>query len=51
MGFTYEMITVLQNQESPTLSLLEEWERQLGELPYTEVGRGGGGDIGAANRT
>ncbi|KAL5510654.1 hypothetical protein EMCRGX_G006240 [Ephydatia muelleri] len=30
MGFTYEMITVLQTQESPTLSLLEEWERQLG---------------------
>ena len=37
MGFNYEMITVLQTQDSPTLSLLEEWERQLGAFAGTRV--------------
>lgn len=30
MGFTYEVNIALNQQESPTLSLLEEWERSLG---------------------
>lgn len=31
MGFSYEMNMLLSCRESPTLSLLEEWERVLGE--------------------
>lgn len=31
MGFSYEMNMLLSSKESPTLSLLEEWERVLGE--------------------
>lgn len=27
MGFTYGMVTTLRSKESPTMSLLEEWER------------------------
>lgn len=27
MGFTYGMVTTLRGKESPTMSLLEEWER------------------------
>ena len=30
MGFSYEVNIALNQQESPTLSLLEEWERTLG---------------------
>jgi hypothetical protein len=30
MGFSYEMNMLLSTRESPTLSLLEEWERVLG---------------------
>jgi len=30
MGFSYEIIIVLKQKPSPTLSLLEEWERALG---------------------
>ena len=31
MGFSYEMNMLLSTRQSPTLSLLEEWERVLGE--------------------
>ena len=31
MGFSYDMIMLLSTKESPTLSLLEEWERVLGK--------------------
>ena len=31
MGFSYKMLLLLSSKESPTLSLLEEWERVLGE--------------------
>ena len=32
MGFSYEMNMVLSTKPSPTLSLLEEWERVLGQF-------------------
>ena len=31
MGFSYEMNMLLSTKPSPTLSLLEEWERVLGK--------------------
>ena len=31
MGFSYEMNMLLSTKQSPTLSLLEEWERVLGQ--------------------
>ena len=45
MGFSYEMIVVLQTRESPTLSLLEEWERHFGE-GGRDGGEGQGGKEG-----
>lgn len=30
MGFTYGMVTMLRSKQSPTMSLLEEWERLKG---------------------
>lgn len=30
MGFTYSMVTMLRGKQSPTMSLLEEWERFKG---------------------
>ena len=38
MGFSYEMNMLLSTRESPTLSLLEEWERVLGECVRCEGG-------------
>ena len=32
MGFSYEMNMILSSKESPTLSLLEEWERVRGQF-------------------
>ena len=31
MGFSYNMVIFLKHKSSPTQSLLEEWERNLGE--------------------
>ena len=30
MGFSYTLIVALEQKESPTITLLEEWERKLG---------------------
>ena len=42
MGFSYQLNMVLSQQDSPTLALLEEWERTFGELC---VWGGGGGGV------
>ena len=37
MKFTYGTVMALQSQRSPTLALLEEWERTAGEDCYYSV--------------
>lgn len=39
MGFSYTMVMILQKKSSPTQSLLEEWERSLGELVNYMLGK------------
>ena len=39
MGFSYTMVMILGEKSSPTQSLLEEWERNLGELVNYMLGK------------